>query len=167
MRWGPQRSGYYDIVRGTRFVDEQAFDLAANDANESGVDDFNEGEFAEIAADGITAKKNGATAAEAAYPVAVGYERSDVQAGKSTTLAIGSGYWLETSAYDTVNPDNYPVDTELSVKNGILEPAASGEMILAVVKRAPALQQTYAQKALQRSSFTTLLVQVENRGRKA
>ena len=167
MRWGPQRSGYYDVIRGAKFVEEDAFDLAKNQATESGYDEFAEGEFAEIDADGVTAKKNGGTAAEAAYPVVVGHERSDVQGGKSTTLAIGSGYWLETTAYDDANPDNYPVGTECSVKNGILEPAASGEMILAVVKRAPASQQTYAQKALQRNGFTTLLVQVENRGRKA
>jgi len=166
LSWGPSRSGYYDAVRGANLLNEDSFKLAANTNNDSGYDDFKEGEWAGIDTDGVSAVKIGASPAAAAYPVVIGFERADVRGSGSTALAIGHGFWIETTGWDSVNftADDFPAGTACAVENGLLVPATSGEAILAIVKRGAKKQQSYAQKALGKTSFTTLLVEVGPRG---
>ena len=168
MHWGPQRTGYFEVVRGANLVQEDAFPVEVDGTTDSGIVELNEGEWATVDATGKACKSDSDADEVCAYPVVTGYERSDVTGSKSVTLAVGSGYWLETSGWDSTNKtaDDFPAGTECCIKNGLLYPVASGEFILAIVKRGAKLQQTDGQRALRRDGFTTILVEVGPRGYK-
>lgn len=169
MTWGPERSGYYEVVRGANLAQEDAFKSKANPANDSGVEEFNEGDFAVLDANGECIPST-ADFELSAYPVVIGSERSDVRGAKSYTLALGAGFWIETSGWSTeggLDIDDYPAGTEVVVRKGKLYPAAAGDFVLGLVKRGGLSQQTYAQKALQKDAFTTILVEWGPRGYKA
>lgn len=161
MSWGPSRSGFYDAVRGANILNEDSFKCKANPANDSGVEDFDEGEFAIIGTDEKAEKISG-VAAVPAYPVVIGFERADVRGSGTTTLALGRGAWVETSGWDAVNKtaDDFPIGTECCVKDGLLFPAQSGEMVQGIVRRGAKTTQTMAQKALRKSAFTTIVVEL-------
>lgn len=163
MSWGPSRTGYYDAVRGANLVQEDAFKSKPNTATDSGVEEFKEGEWATVGATGLAEKATGTVAASAAvYPNVVGYERSDFRGSKSATLALGIGFWLETSGWEQVTKtaDDFPAGTECTIKDGVLFPAVSTNLVRAIVRRAPVNAPTMAQKALQKSAFTTVLVEI-------
>lgn len=163
MSWGPSRTGFYDAVRGANLVQEDAFKSKPNPATDSGVEEFKEGEWATVGATGLAEKITGTLAAtSAAYPNVVGYERADFRGSKSATLALGIGFWVETSGWEQVTKtaDDFPAGTECTIKDGVLYPAVSTNVVVAIVRRAAQNAPTQAQKALQKTAFTTLLVEI-------
>lgn len=163
MSWGPSRTGSYEAVRGANLVQEDAFKSKPNVLTDSGVEEFNEGDWATVGATGLAEKIAGVLAAGyPAYPIVTGYERADVRGSKSQTLALGVGFWVETSGWEQVTKtaDDFPVGTECTVKDGKLFPAVSTNTVIAIVRRAAVNAPTKAQQALQKTAFTTLLVEI-------
>ena len=166
LTYGTARSGYFEIVRNSRAVDQVAFKSKVNGATDSGVEEFNEGEWAVLDAD-FLATKAGASAAKAAWPCVIGYERGDVRGSRSTTLALGFGYHLRTNAFRldaTVTAGDYTYGKMLTVKSGKLEPATTGEQILAMVVQGVKATASDAEKALNKTPFNTIVVEVGPRG---
>ena len=161
MTFGAARTGYLEVVRGSPA--QQAFKSKVNTANASGVEEFNEGEWAILDANLEANKYSSGSAETRVWPVVTGKERTDVYGGGSVTLLVGTGYHLRTSGYKTTG--TYAYGTLLTVKSGLLEPAASGEQVHAMALGAAKTLKTDAEKALGKAGFTVIEVEVISMGK--
>lgn len=163
---GAARTGYSEIIRNAKGVDIIGFKSTPDTNNDSGVSDFSLGELALL--DGTTpnplaVKSISGSSEIAAWPVIAGKERSDVRGSKTTALVIGNGYHLRTSGFNPAG--TYAYGVPLTVKSGLYTPASSGDYVLALCLTGTYTVSTDAEKALNKTPFQIITVEVGPRGK--
>lgn len=161
---GGPKSGYFELVANPRVCDDLSRKAKANPANASKVEEFNEGEWAIFDANGELNKSNSGNPETLAYPVLTGKERSDCFATGHYAIRVGHGWHLRTNAFflgGAVTSASYATPgTLLKVKNGLLEPAASGEFALARVVKGVETVQLESEKVVGKAGWSTITVEV-------
>ena len=89
-----------------------------------------------------------------AYCVHAGGERLDVNV-LTQVEALHGMYIADTDQFRNDTGDTYAAGTDLTVENGVLRPAASGEPVLAVAEGAPSAPTTAYPNGLLRFSTIT------------
>jgi hypothetical protein len=165
---GGPKSGYAELVANTRVIDKLSRASKANPATASKVDEYSIGEWALLDNTGLV-KSNSGSAEITAWPIVqTGKEDSDVLATGYYSIYVGHGWWLRTNGFflgGAVTAASYVPGTLLAVKNGILIPAASGEVALAVVVHGVETVQLSSEVAVGKPGWNTITVEVGPRGK--